>query len=115
VDSPLAAHRFRVEIGDLEVAVGEVAGLGFTPGEKPVATVTLRRAAGRDRTLLDWALKPTARTVVVSLLSAAGDPAVGYVLADSRPVVWRGPVLSAASAEVAMEELVLAVDRVDLR
>ena len=115
MDVPLAAHRFSVEIGARAVAVSDVLGLALTPGEKPVATVTLRRAAGADRTLLDWAAKPSAQSVVVTLLGARGEPAVGYVLGDTRPIAWHGPELSATSTEIAIEELVLAVGRVDLR
>jgi phage tail-like protein len=115
VDSPLLASRFLVQIGDREVPVGEVQGLGYAAHAEPAASVTLRRAAGTDPTLLDWALEPAERPVRVTLLDHRGEPAVTYLLDGARPTSWHGPALSATSPEIAMEELVLAVDRVRLR
>lgn len=116
MDSPLyAASRFAVEVAGRPVALSEVLGLAFVPDLKPAATVTLRRAAGSDRTLLDWAIKPAVRPVVVALLSPTGDPLLRYLLEGARPVAWHGPELNATSTDVAREELVLAVDRINLR
>lgn len=115
MDLPLSASRFGIEVDACRVAVSDVLGLAIAPGEKPVATVTLRRAAGTDRTLLEWGLEPDAKPVVVSLLGPRGDPVVSYVLEGARPVAWHGPELSATSTEIAMEELVLSVERITLR
>jgi phage tail-like protein len=115
VDFPLLASRFLVEVGDRAVPVSEVRGLAYAPGLEPAATVTLRRAAGIDRTLLDWALEPKERPVRVTLFGQTGEAVVSYVLEGARPTAWHGPDLDAASPEIAWEELVLAVDRIDLR
>ena len=115
MDSPLLASRFVVEVGDRPLPVSEVQGLGYEAGLEPAATVVLRRAAGTDRALLEWALEPAERPVRVTLLDHTGEPALAYLLDDARPVAWRGPELSATSPEIAMEELVLAVGRVRLR
>lgn len=112
---PYAASRFAVEVDGRPLAVSEVLGLGWTHDEKPAALVTLRRAAGADRALLEWARKPTARTVVVTLQDGRGEAAATYLLRGARPVSWLGPQLDARSADLAMEELVLAVDHLDLR
>lgn len=115
MDLPLLASRFLVEVGDRAVPVSEVRGLAYAPGLKPAATVTLRRAAGTDRTLLDWALEQGVRPVRVTLLGQRGDAAVSYLLVGARPTAWHGPELDATSPEIALEELVLAVDRIDVR
>lgn len=114
MDFPLLASRFLVEVGDRAVPVSEVRGLGYTPGADPAVTVVLRRATGIDRALLSWALEPEVRPVRVTLLGERGEAALTYVLKGARPTAWHGPELAATSAEIAMEELVLTADRVDL-
>jgi phage tail-like protein len=115
VDLPLLASRFLVRIGDREVAVSEVRGLGLTPGLEPPVAVTLRRAASVDRTFLEWAVRPRPQEVHVALFDQAGEPTMSYLLEGARPTAWHGPELVATSAEIALEELVLAADRIDLR
>lgn len=115
MDSPLPASRFLVEVDDRPLPLSEVRGLTYDPDLKPPATVVLRRAAGRDPALLDWARKPAPRSVRVTVLGPGGDAAVSYQLRGARPVAWHGPELDATSPQLAMEELVLAVDAVDLR
>ncbi len=113
--SPLSTSRFVVEVDGRPVAVSEVVGLALVRGQKPAGAVTLRRAAGVDRTLLDWAREPADRVVVLTLVGPRGDAAAGYRLEGARPVSWHGPELNATSTEIAMEELVLSVERIDLR
>lgn len=112
---PYAASRFVVEVEGRPVAVSEVLGLGISLEGKPAAVVTLRRAAGPDRALLDWARKPAARTVVVTLLGPRREAELAYLLRGARPLSWQGPQLDARSTHLAMEELVLAVEQIDLR
>jgi hypothetical protein len=112
---PLGACNFEVELGGEVVGFSEVLGLGYEPEERRVLAVTLRRAAGRDAALWAWALWPEPRTVVITLLDARREPACRYVLERARPVRWAGPALSATSTEVAMEELVLAAEGLDVQ
>lgn len=94
--------------------MSEVEGIAIIPGQEQTA-VTFRRAASSDRTLVDWALKPVDRDVVVALLDPRGRPAVSYRLRGARPVAWRGPALDATTTAVALEELVVAVTGIDVR
>jgi hypothetical protein len=105
VDVPLLASRFLVEIEHRPVPVSEVRGLAYVPALDPAVTVTLRRAAGQDRTLLDWALGPKVKPVRVTLLGQRGGASVSYLLEGARPTAWHGPELSATSPEVARIDL----------
>ena len=113
--NPLAACNFEVEVAGETIGFSEVLGLGFGPQERQVGPVTLRRGAGRDAALWDWARNPEPRTVTVTLLDARLEPACRYVLEGARPIRWTGPTLSATSNDVAMEELVLTADGLDVR
>jgi phage tail-like protein len=112
---PIGAGNFVVDLGGEVVGCSQVLGLGYEPEHRRVAPVTLRRAAGRDGAMWSWARSPEPRTVTVRLLDAAGTTACTYVLHRARPIRWNGPVLDAAAAEVATEELVLAADDLEVR
>ena len=55
------------------------------------------------------------RTVTVTLLDARREPACAYVLKQARPVKWTGPALDATSHDLAMEELELTADDLEVR
>ena len=112
---PIGACNFLVDLDGEQVGFSQVLGLGFEPEQRLATPVTLRRAAGSDLALWLWALKPEPRTVTVTLLDARLEPACRYVLQRARPVKWTGPDLDASSTEVAMEELVLAADGIEVK
>lgn len=113
------ARHFRVVVGDAEIGVCAVHGLGLRAGagEPGPAPVTIRRAAGAGPELFRWceavaAGRPDARPVRVELLGGAGGPPVAaWLLDDATPVAWRGPDLDAVSEAVACEELDLVCRR----
>jgi hypothetical protein len=114
-DAPLAVCHFDVQIDGTSVGFSEVLGVGYLPDDRRVGEVTLRRGAGRDASLWAWAREPEPRTVTVTLLDARREPACHYVLEGARPVKWTGPALNATSNDLAMEELVLTADGLDVR
>lgn len=83
------------------------------------ATVTLSRGVIGDLSLHEWisaalAGQPTARTVVVSLVSEdRADIAQRWVLRGAVPVRLDGPALDALANEIAVEALVLAVEAIE--
>lgn len=112
-EDPLGSSAFEVDLGGTDVGCSEVTGLVLEPGASPAATVTLRRGVSGDGVLLEWARNPEPRRVTITLLNGRHEPAIRYVLLEARPVRWTGPALSALSAAVAIEELVLSAE--DLR
>jgi phage tail-like protein len=111
---PVGACNFEVELGDEAVGFSEVLGLGYEPERRTVSPVTLRRGAGLDLALWAWARKPAPRTVTITLLDASLRPACRYVLHGARPVKYTGPELNANGTDVAMEELVLAAEGLEI-
>jgi phage tail-like protein len=82
--------------------------------------VTLKRGIIGDLRLFEW-IKATRegtydpRTVTVTLLDEARAPACQWVLRVAQPKKWTGPTLAAkGGGEVAMEELVLVAERIDM-
>ena len=56
------------------------------------------------------------KTVTVRLMSEdRSDVAQEWVLTNARPMKYTGPTLSGAGTEVAIEELVVAAERIDLQ
>ena len=81
--------------------------------------VTLKRGVIGDLRLFEW-LKATRegdhdpRTVTITLLTEAKEPAVRWILQAAQPKKWVGPTLAAkGGGEVAMEELQLVAERID--
>ena len=105
---------FRVEIDGDEVGCSAVVGLGLESREQLVTWVTLRRSAGSDPTFWSWARKPVIRTVTVTLLDLRKEPVCRYVLREARPERWSGPALDALSDDVALEELVISAEALDI-
>lgn len=143
-EDPYGAFNFLVSLGDgdeTSAAAGfsDVSGLGTEidyveyrngndrtnhvrriPGLHKAGDVTLKRGVVGDARLFDW-LKETRegvigpRTVVVTLLDEQRQAVCRWVLRGAQPRRWSGPALHAkGGGEVAMEELQLVVDQVDL-
>ena len=81
--------------------------------------VTLRRGLIGDLSLFAW-LKSTRegdaspRRVTITLLDEARRPVAAWVLHGAQPKKWTSPALSATGTEVAIEELVLVCERLDV-
>lgn len=91
------------------------------PGMHKVSDVTLKRGIVNSEDLWDWVKQaqrsgPEAqRDVVITLLNEAGDIVESWILRNVVPMKYTGPTLAAkGGGEVAMEELVLSVEGIDL-
>jgi T4-like virus tail tube protein gp19 len=114
LDEPSGVGNFLVEIDGDEVGCSAVLGLGLESRDQLVTPVTLRRSAGSDPTFWSWAREPSTRTVTVTLLDLRREPVCRYVLRDARPEKWTGPALDALSGDVALEELVISAEKLDI-
>ena len=113
-DDPVTVSNFSVELGGDAVGFSEVLGIGFEPEKRRVTEVTLRRGAGVDDALWRWARKPERRTVVITLLNPAREAVCRYVLQNAMPIKVSGPDLDARGTEVAMEEVVLSAEGIEV-
>lgn len=90
-------------------------------GIHKVSDVTLKRGIVSSKDLWDW-LKETQRngpaakrTVVITLLDEAGTSVESWTLRSTVPMKYTGPTLAAkGGGDVAMEELVLSSEGIDL-
>jgi phage tail-like protein len=113
----------------MEITVAEYRGGNFkdnTPmkvtGTYKVPDVTLKRGLiGDTATLYSWinevrnGNQQALRSVTVQLLSEDhANIAQSWVLKNARPTKYTGPSLSAKGTDVAIEELVLACERIDI-
>lgn len=143
-DNPYGAFNFLVDLGDggdgVVAGFSEVSGLdteityvGYRNGNdranhvRKIPTlaragdVVLRRGVIGDQRLFDWLRTvrdgtPEPRTVTISLLDEAHQVVLAWRLTNAQPKKWVGPTLSATSGtEVAMEELHLVVESIDVR
>lgn len=90
-------------------------------GSYKVPDVTLKRGVIGSLDLYEWlnqirnGEQDALRTVTIQLLSEDRTTvAVEWQLSNARPLKYTGPTLSGAGTEVAIEELVLACERIDL-
>ena len=136
---PFTAGNFRVEIQAItSTSFSEVRGLEVSidvveyrggeakvnteqklPGLYKVSDVTLKRGLTRDLSLWNWINGATTgnvnRTnVTITLLDQADNPVLSWRLRNAWPRKWSGPVLNAGSSDVAMEELELCYEGLDL-
>lgn len=91
------------------------------PGVHKVGDVTLKRGIVKSGDLWAWVQKvrdvgPDAqRNVIVTMLSESGEPVQAWTLRGVIPMKYTGPTFAAkGGGDVAMEELVLSVEGVDL-
>jgi phage tail-like protein len=90
-------------------------------GSYKVPDVTLKRGLIGALDLYGWldqvrnGEQDALRTVTIQLLSEdRASTAMEWKLTNARPIKYTGPTLSGTSTEVAVEELVLAAERIDL-
>ena len=87
-----------------------------------VPDVTLSRGVIKASNLWDWMNKvqngkqaESLEDVVIELRDESGENvAVSWQLTNARPLSYSGPTLSGAGTEVAVEELVLACEDIDM-
>src|SRR3954447_12394364 len=138
--SPFSAFNFQVNFGpdkqDPKAGFQEVSGIGmeitvqeYRAGNKKgnapdkitgvykVPDVTLKRGVMGDDTLYSWLDEvrkgkqaEALRSVTIELLSEDGEPAQLWNLKGARPIKYTGPALSGKATDVAIAELVLAVE-----
>jgi phage tail-like protein len=91
------------------------------PGMHKVSDVTLKRGVVNSQDLWDWMEDvrvngPGAkRNAVITLRDEAGSPVQSWILRGVVPMKFTGPTLAAkGGGDVAMEELVLSVEGLDL-
>jgi phage tail-like protein len=141
--TPYGAFNFIVEFNGQEISAGfsDVSGLNTevtvaeyrngndkenhvrkVPGLHKVGDVTLKRGIINSKDLWEW-IKVTRtkgfegkRSVSVTLLDESGqNPAQRWVLRGVIPLKWTGPTLAAkGGSDVAMEELVLSCEAIEL-
>jgi len=89
-------------------------------GTHKVPDVTLKRGVVGAQDLYNWikavrdGSQDARRTVTIDLLSEDRETtAQQWVLTDARPIKYTGPALNGKGTDVAIEELVLACERID--
>jgi phage tail-like protein len=142
-ENPYGAFNFLVDLGDgvdgVLAGFSEVSGLSSEityaeyrngndkenhvrkiPTLSSTGDVVLRRGVIGDRRLFDWLASvrdgsPAPRTVTIHLLNEAREPVCTWRLINAQPKKWVGPTLAAkGGGEVAMEELHLTSERIDV-
>lgn len=94
-------------------------GVRKLPGLVTHSDLTLSRGVTADSTLWEWREKVMKgnierHDISVSLLDDTGNPKITWNLFDSWPRQWTGPTFSATGDELAIEQLVLAYERIEV-
>ena len=91
------------------------------PGSYKVTDVTLKRGVIGATDLYEWLDQmrdgdPNARRAITIQLLAEdrSGPVVTWKLAEAQPIKYTGPTFNGAGTEVAIEELVLACERIEM-
>ena len=136
---PYTCGNFRVEIQGLTpTSFSEVRGLEVSidvveyrsgdakvnteqkiSGSYKVTDVTLKRGLTGDLSLWNWINGATNGTVSradvqIMLLDQTDNPVLAWRLRNAWPCKWSGPVLNAGCSDVALEELVLCHEGLEL-
>jgi phage tail-like protein len=136
-DDPFQAFNFVVEIGSMRAGFSEVGGLttetdvieyreGNTentvkklPGLKKFTNINLKRGFTTNRELYEWRKKvmqgKTERmNGTITLRNEAGDKALVWQFFQAFPTKWSGPAMNAKNNEVAIEEMEICVEGLEL-
>jgi len=89
------------------------------PGLVTHSDITLSRGITNDSKLWDWraqAMKGRVERhdISITLLDDTGNPRITWNLFDCWPTKWTGPSFNATSDEVAIEQLTLAYERIEV-
>jgi phage tail-like protein len=137
-DDPYLAQNFAVEIDGVNVAqFAEVTGLGAEigvveyrdgseattvrklPGLVTYSNITLKRGIVGDLALWEWLSTVRQGQVqrkngVIALLDEAREPVLRIRFRRGWPCKWEGPTLNAKSNDVAIEELVICHEGLEI-
>lgn len=143
-DRPYSQFNFLVSIGndegtDPKAGFQEVSGLGWETtiaeyrngnerdnaprkitGLYKVPDVTLKRGVIGALDLYEWlneirnGSQEALKTVTIMLQNEEHQPVMTWKLTNARPIKYTGPSLSGKGTDLAIEELVLACERIDL-
>jgi len=132
---PFNNYRFIVQIDGINAGFSEV--IGLETESKPIeyreggdhivrkliglpryGNVTLKRGVTVTNELQKWHRnilngQNDRRNGSISLLDESGGPAVTWKIFNAWPTKWEGPDLNARGNEVAIETLVLCIDRLE--
>jgi phage tail-like protein len=89
------------------------------PGLVTHGNITLSRGVTNDSKLWEWrekALKGSVERhdISITLLDDLGQPKITWNLYECWPTSWTGPSFNATSDEIAVEQLVLSCERVEV-
>jgi phage tail-like protein len=89
------------------------------PGLNKAGDITLKRGVATSFELWDWYKtvlnrKPQRRDVVISLLNEDLEPSAQWRLFNAWPRKYVGPVLNAQGNQIAIEELVIVSERIEM-
>jgi phage tail-like protein len=89
------------------------------PGLVTHSDITLSRGITADSKLWEWREKAMKGTVErhdisITLMDSAGHGKITWNLFDCWPRQWTGPSLNATTDEVAVEQLILACERIEV-
>lgn len=137
-NDPYSAFNFLVEIDNVTVAgFSEAGGLNTEsdiieyrngdeditvrklPGMKKYTNITLKRGYTASKELWDWRKKvmdgkTERQSGSVVLLNEAREEALRWNFREGWPSKWEGPALNAKNSEVAIENLEIAVEDIQL-
>ncbi len=138
-NDPFTAGNFRVEIdGITSTSFSEVRGLETSidvvdyragdaktsteqklPGLTKFTNITLKRGLTRDLSFWNWiqtAINGTVsrRAVAIILLDQTDNPVLRWQVRNAWPCKWSGPVLNAGCSDVAIEELEIAHEGLEM-
>lgn len=113
LDSTTAATKYR-EGTDATLASRQL------PGMLSFSHITLQRGITDDRALWDWRDgvakgSPTRRTISIILRDDAGNEKIRWNIKNCWPTKWTGPSLDATSDAVAIEQLELAHEGIEVQ
>jgi len=89
------------------------------PGLNTHSDITLSRGITSDSKLWEWRAKAMKgmverHNISITLLDDLGNPKITWNLFECWPTKWTGPSLNATSDEVAIEQLTLAYERIEV-
>ena len=89
------------------------------PGLNTYSDITLSRGFTSDSKLWEWRQKAASgaverHTVSITMLDDTGNATITWNLFNAWPTSWSGPSLSASSDEIAVEQITLAYERIEV-
>jgi phage tail-like protein len=109
-----------IDVVEYRTGNSKETGVQKLPGLARYPDVTLRRGVIGSLDLYEWindirnGAPNAARTVTIQLLAEDGAPVVTWKLSRAWPSKYSGPALNAKGTDIAMEELVLSYERLEM-